>query len=378
MKKVTFAIAALKKVLDRLETINSNVSALSVLQNLKVEVTPTATTFQTSNLEVTMLDNLECQAMESFSFLIDKKGLREIVKDLPDGPIDIEYDEAGNTIRLITAAGKFSMGTEEVKEFPVFKEYEATTTISITPAVISKLAIANQFVSADTLRPAMTGVYFHFVNEQLRLVATDAHMLYRSEELAAPGIKDLGIIIGSEAVNTLTKSMYGPDAIMEITAPENISGNTHAIFKYGKTTLAIRLIDAKFPDYAAVIPQSENRFCVVATEMRKKIKLAMHTANTTTNHISFGLGHKTLTIASADKDFAKSSNIEPMEIGNQTCPDFDFAFNGKMLDKVLIHFPDNLAILTEGVASRAFLFQHHGIENKNNDLFLLMPLMIGV
>jgi DNA polymerase-3 subunit beta len=375
MKKVTFAIAELKKVLDRLETINSNVSALSVLMNLKVEVTPTSTAFQTSNLEVTMTDNLDCQSMDNFSMLIDKKGLREIVKDLPDGAIDIEYNEAGNTIRLITPAGKFSLGTDEVKEFPVFKENEPTTTIAITPAVISKLAIANQFVSADKLRPAMTGVYFHFINDTLRLIATDAHCLYRSEELAALGIKDLGLIIGSEAVNTLTKSMYGTDTIMEITAPENASGYSHAIFKYGKTTLAIRLIDAKFPDYAAVIPQSENLFCVVAAELRKKIKLAMHTANTTTNHISFGLGNKALTIASADKDFSKSSDIEPIEIENQTCPDFDFAFNGKMLDKILAHFPNNLAIVTEGQASRAFLFQHRDIENNNNDLFLLMPLI---
>lgn len=85
--------------------------------------------------------------------------------------------------------GKYRIGGERADDFP--KEPAPGDTTQFTMPSIALLECINKTlfaVSADTLRPAMTGVFFELDKDSITFVSTDAHRLvqFRRTDISCP------------------------------------------------------------------------------------------------------------------------------------------------------------------------------------------------
>lgn len=81
-------------------------------------------------------------------------------------------------------------------------------------------------------------------------------------------------------------------------------GKTKAFFSFDNCLFATRLIEAKFPDFNAVIPtNNQNKMIVNREELISALRRLSIFANKTTNQIVLNIQDKSLTITAQDLDF---------------------------------------------------------------------------
>ena len=121
----------------------------------------------------------------------------------------------------------------------------------ISEATLSSAISKTLFAAGnDDLRPVMSGVFFQFTSEGLTFVATDAHKLVRyvRKDIIAPSTAEF--ILPKKPLNLLKNTIGNSKKDVKITYTDQ-----NATFEYGEVTLTCRLIDGKYPNFQAVIPQ---------------------------------------------------------------------------------------------------------------------------
>src|SRR5690606_25379200 len=85
-------------------------------------------------------------------------------------------------LEITSNTGKYKITGQSAQEYPKAPDTSDAQKFSV-PGIKLIESINNTIfaTSSDTLRPAMTGVCFHFVDDKLVMVATDAHRLVKKE-----------------------------------------------------------------------------------------------------------------------------------------------------------------------------------------------------
>ena len=224
---------------------------------------------------------------------------------------------------------------------------------------IQDIETALCFVSKDDLRPAMTGIYFH-----THIAATDAHRLFWKP--IDPVMVDF--ILPAKAAKIML-AMGGEKWEVYHT------GQVHVcLINEAGVTIISRCIDARFPDYDAVIPKDKPNLKVFAHPdmLLRELKNAGKFANRSTNQVTFNFNGKA-TIASQDVDFSfeYQNVVEGVEIhfDKSYGKVMQIAFNEKFLTEVVHKTPADSPVKIDmwGPTKCAVI----------NDHYLVMPLMLG-
>lgn len=172
----------------------------------------------------------------------------------------------------------------------------------LTESDMALLETALCFISTDDLRPAMTGVFIEATagnpgsDKPGNIVATDAHRMY-FHPLSGPITSSF--IMPSKTAKILLALGGEWEIVMS-------ADGLHAYFRRSDGSMVTtRVIDARFPDYKAVLPEGAGLVKLVASPdfLLKELKNAIKFANRSTNQVTFGLNGK-FTVASQDVDFS--------------------------------------------------------------------------
>jgi DNA polymerase-3 subunit beta len=363
MKRVVFTTTALRIALEKLGKIVSSNTVTPILEDVKFEIGLNEAKLTASDLENTLIITIPCESTVKMALCIPHKDIYDLFKSLPEGSAACVVDEELRKVQIETAIGKITLSYEDPETFPGLPDDPESLTFKLTSEQMEKMFIASRFSSSDTLRPAMTGVCLHFLDKELRFVATDAHRLYRSEAIAIEHTTNDMIVMPVKAAKALaTFNLIG-----EVECCVNA---TTLSFRSNDTAVYTRLIDARFPDYTAIIPAIDHFFSVDKSLLTNRMRLIALAANKSTNQIVFDVVEKNLGLSASDVDFGKDANTS-IDIVEKTCPDVRFALNAKLMEPILSSLGDEIRFHTEGSPSRAFLF----MDTKSQDLFLQMPLM---
>lgn len=248
----------------------------------------------------------------------------------------------------------------------------------ITEEIFARMRTALKFVSHDDLRPNMTGI---FMGKDI--VGTDAQRLYR-HKLAAPFLETF--ILPAKVMKVL--SVFGGNwklfasvqyemkngkivfRQIEGCSPEAVYELNHVAFTNDKGVLVItHVIDARFPDYNAVIPDDKPNSKVICFTgmLRKELKIANKYSNKSTSQVVFDVNGST-TISSCDIDFGYeyTNTLEEVEHKGEN---IQIGFNGQFLDEILGELPkDEPMTMKLWSPTKATII---------NDEFLLMPIMLN-
>lgn len=340
---------------------------LPVLDNLKMVAEKGQLTLAATDLHTTIIaDTKDVQIAEEGAVCIPAKMLSDTLKALPEQPITIEAGEK-SLITLTSSNGKYKMVGEDISQYPSLPETPESALFMCGPDDIAAICAATLYAtSSDELRPAMTGVLVSGDGGKVTTVATDAHKLARAD-FGVMDVQMFGNVIFPKAFLRSVLNVGKFDGFASFFADKS-----NAAVSMAGTTIFGRLIDARYPNWEAVVPtESPNVLAIGRTELANSLRRVALFSNKTTRQVVLDCQEGRLLLHTIDTDFANEATEEipcdytgePMQIG----------FNAAYLKECLDSFTSEKILLEMSRPSRAVIIRSPEVEGT---FALVMPVTL--
>ena len=268
--KFTIARAELQKGLARIQAIVEKRNSMPILANVLIEARRKGkqadVQLSATDLEVGIRGTHAAEVETSGGVTVSAKKLFEIVRELPDEPIQLSTTD-NQYLELRCARSRFVLAGTAPEEYPTLPEFVPGRTVRIQAAVLSTMIERTMYAtSLDETRYNLNGVYFEVLRDtgKIRMVATDGHRLSYVDRAVGPDAEGLasGVIIPRKGLAELKRLVDEEDADEVELAFEGSNG----LARRGGVTLVMRLIEGEFPNYRQVVPKAATNRLVIATE----------------------------------------------------------------------------------------------------------------
>ncbi len=364
--------AYLLKQLSNINGVITTNPVVPILENFLFELEKGALTVTASDLQTSMITELQVESKEKGSIAVPARILLDTLKNLPEQPVTFSIDESTYSIEIISDNGRYKLSGENATDFPKVPSVSNDFTAEISTEVLAR-AINNTIfaTSNDELRPAMTGVFVNLGDKNSTFVATDGHRLVRYRRADVKSDNGNSIIIPRKALNLLKATL--PAENTEVSLNFNMS---NAYFKFGNIKMICRLIDERFPDYDNVIPTQNNiQMSIERTDLLGALKRISIYANKTTHQVRLKITGSELQISAEDLDFSNEAN-ERLSCEHDG-EDIEIGFNAKFLIEMLTNMDSDKIKLTMSAPNKAGVILPAEKDMSEDILMLVMPVMLN-
>lgn len=368
-------IVSTSTLLKHLQAVSgalSNSAVLPILENFLFEIKDSSLTISATDLQTSMTTNLAVESKEGGKIAVPSKILLDTLKTLPEQPIAFSVDDKTFAIEISAGDGKYRLSGENGDDFPKIPVVDNASSVNLAASVLGEAINKTLFaVSNDELRPAMTGVFCQLSPQNVTFVATDAHKLVRYRRNDAKAESAASFILPKKALNLLKSSLPSEDLNVSIEY-----NSTSAFFKFANINLICRLIDERYPDYEAVIPQNNpNKLTLDRSLFLNCLKRVVIFANKTTHQVRLKITGSELNISSEDIDFANEAHER---IGCQfDGEDMEIGFNAKFLIEMLNNLSGEEITIEMSTPNRAGILFPSIKDSDEDILMLVMPVMLN-
>jgi len=277
----------------------SSRSTLPVLGNILLEAKDNQLRLAATNLEIGINCWIGARVEDEGAITVPARLLTEFVNSLPPERIDLELAVRTQTLHLQCARYDANIKGIDAAEFPIIPTVDngsgpeetaeglEGSTIALETTGLRKMIDQVIFAAAtDESRPTLTGVEVAFKGDRLTMAATDGYRLsVRSVELDQPFQEEITVIVPARSLGELARVLADADdeqpVQVTVTQARNqilfrVQGKgNQARGAFHKVDIVSQLIDARFPDYRAIIPKSYQTRTVVDTqELLKAVRVA--------------------------------------------------------------------------------------------------------
>lgn len=336
--KITLLTKNLKKGLAVVEKVAGRVSTLPILNNVLVEVFPNFIKLSTTDLELGVQWWGLCKTEKEGKITVPAKFFSQLVNSLNDEKIDIE--EKNKTIFIESKNYKTQIKGFSADDFPIIPSFSKDAFIEVNSKKLKDgLTEVIDFASLSQVRPEISGVYFLFGNEELKLVTTDSFRLAektvsfseKKEEYKNLFKKEVNFILpqktAKELISILSDTVKNTKIYMSESQVmfETLLQETD----HPEVNLVSRLIEGEYPTYQEIIPkESQTKITINKEEFAKQLKIASLFGGKI-NEIKIKADAKTkeFEILSQDPDLGESkSNITAKIEGDKADVSFNWRF----------------------------------------------------
>lgn len=369
-------VVSTTQLLKKLQLISGVISTntvLPILEDFLFDIRDGKINVFATDLETSMTTQLDVEAKENGKIAIPAKILMDTLKTLPEQPLTFSFDEKTFVVEISSSTGKYKLAGENPDDFPKTPLAEDATETSITSDVLHRAIAHTLFaVSNDELRPAMTGVFFQLQPDGLTFVATDASKLVKYKRTDIKSEDSTSFIVPKKALQLLKGSL--PSDISRVAISYNSS---NAFFSFNETQLICRLVDAKYPDYNAVIPaDNQNILTLNRIDFLNTLKRVSIFSNKTTHQCVLNISGSELKVSSQDLDFSNEA-FERLNC-SYNGDDLEIAFNARFLIEMLSVLENDEIKLELSTPTRAGILVPAEPEENEVLLMLVMPVMLNV
>lgn len=205
-----------------------------------------------TDLELGISVTLPCEVISQGSVTMPAKKLNEIVRELPEGDVEIVVAK-NNAVNIKAGKAYFKiMGLGE-EDFPKLPTWNEENVIEIEQGVFKEgISLTSFAISNDETRYVLNGVLISIKDKKMRLVATDGRRLALIEKaLDNPPKADFEIIVPIKAIQELNRQLSW-EGVVKIIASQN-----QVVFHLGQNFIVSKLIEGHFPNYEQVIPKEK-------------------------------------------------------------------------------------------------------------------------
>ena len=347
---------------------------MPILENVLFEIESGNLLITASDLQTSVMVELQVESKEDGSVAIPAKILIETLKNLPEQPVTFSIDDENYNIEINSDNGRYKLAGENSADFPKVPEvsdgYSTTFNTEVLNSAISNTIFST---STDELRPAMTGVFFRLSENSCTYVSTDGHRLVKYIRSDIKGDEvDHDMILPRKSLNLL-RSILPSEKSSEIKLEFNAS---NAYFSFESVRMVCRLIDERYPDYDNVIPSDNTNLVTISkSEILGSLKRISIYANKTTNQVRLKITGSEILMSAEDLDFSNEANerISCEHDGE----DIEIGFNAKFLIELLSNIDSDKVILKLSEPNKAGLIIPDNVGENEEITMLVMPVMLN-
>ena len=246
--KITVKKSDLFAILSKATSVTENKATMPILASVLIETTDDGVGVSAYDLEVAYCGLIGAKVEKPGKVAVSAKALGDVVKSLPETEVSLHLEKT----RLVVTSGsaEFRLATSNVEDFPALPAGVEGVGITVDGAVFAKLlGRVGYGQSTDETRYSLNGTLLEGMNGLLCATATDGHRLVHSAvSCSAPDFG--GVIISRKTTGLLRRVLVEGEARVEV------SENAVSVLQDSEVIIA-RLIDGKFPDYAAIYPKTK-------------------------------------------------------------------------------------------------------------------------
>ncbi|MSR20560.1 MAG: DNA polymerase III subunit beta [Gemmatimonadetes bacterium] len=342
-------------------------TTLPVLSNILFEARDGEVRMSGTDLDVAVRVRVPADVKQAGSLTAPGKKLQEIVRELPDSPVEVTT--RGEQIELKCGRSHFKLNGLPADEFPMLTEVDFSGGLTVTGGTLNGLIHRTVFaVSTEESRPILNGVLWELRDGEMKMVATNGHRLARmSVRVASTGTRSADFIVPPAALSQVQRLFKDGDSI-EVARSEN-----HLGFRAASTEVYTRLIEGTYPNYEQVIPRDNDksasidkkalesavrRMAVVASDQTHRIRMKFEPGRVHLNVLTPDLGE----------------GHDELEVGYEGA-EVEIGFNANYLLEVLRYMPSDEVKFSFKAPERAATMEPIG-ENAPDYLCLVMPLRL--
>ncbi len=327
-----------------------------------------------TDLELSLTGWLDADITQPGALAIPARTFTELVNALPKDTLRLSLNPLTQILSVRGAGSHTQLKGMDAQEFPPLPQ--GTTPVLKLPAAELKALLPQVTLAASTdeARPALTGVLVNGQESTLTFAAADGYRL-AERKLACPALRqELSLLIPARALHELGRLLNGSAETIELL----ISGPGQVLFRTPQFELATQLLDARFPDYAQVIPtQTRTTTLLPTAEFLKACKQAAifaresaHTARLNIIPGRAGEPGEVKISAQDDETGSHETCVEAVVAGEP----LQIAFNVRYLRDVLEVIPTPQVVLETNHPNTPGVVRPHG---ETGYLCVLMPMHAG-
>ncbi|OGW84255.1 MAG: DNA polymerase III subunit beta [Omnitrophica bacterium GWA2_52_8] len=264
---------ALVKALSSVGNVASQkANTLPILSNVLFETTKEeGLRLVGTDLEVGVSTTIPITITKPGSITIPAKKLSEIIRELPDGEVEISVKK-NNAVNIKSDKAYFKIMGLSVDDYPKLPEFNLEDAVELDQAVLKEgLSLTAFAISYDETRYVLNGVLLSVKGNKLRLVATDGRRLaFVEKDFKNKKEKNFEIIIPSKAVQELIRILSWEGEVKIIPTKNQV------VFYLGDSFICSRIIEGNFPNYEQVIPKESK--ITTSTDREELLQAVKRTA----------------------------------------------------------------------------------------------------
>ncbi len=236
--------------LKSVQNIVAGKGSLPILQNVMIEGRGGLIKLTTTDLDISIKAEVECEVEEEGTTTLPVKLLFTSIAKAAEGEIVVECDSQERAT-IKAGSARFRLQGMPGSEFPSIPEDGDAYVYSIPQATIREMLRKTAYAaSQDDTRRTLKGVLMSFKDEKLTMVATDGRRLALVEnELEFPKSAEKDIVLPSKAVAELQRSLSSEGEVSIMVKKSQIC------FAFEKMQIYSKLMDDTYPNYCQVIPK---------------------------------------------------------------------------------------------------------------------------
>lgn len=343
--ELTLAKKDLLKLVSRMQGVAERKSTMPILSNVLLAVEgPSALRIAATDLYLSMAGKMTADVSKGGSVAVSAKDLLERVKMMPDGPIHLATQEnASTTLKAQGSARKYTLRGMPGDDFPPLPApAEGAPTLALEVAVLSQLIAKTYYsISTDETRAHLNSALFEWDGDIVRMVTTDGHRLSKVEVKVKGRQASATMLIPLKAIQELRRlcdealAELGKDSGKDASPPliQITQSGSSAFFQTGGTTFSVKLVDAQFPPYSQVIPQSSDKVVKLPrAAFADALRAVSVAASERTGGVKLTLTPGTMRITSESPESGDGSDEVPVDYSG---PGLTIGFNAKYFLDIL-------------------------------------------
>lgn len=361
----------------RLQTIGRVIvpkNNLAILENILFKVAGNQLTLVAADSEIMLTSTLELVESEGdVNFLINAKTIQDAIREIPEQPVDIYVNEENYSITVEYQNGKFNFIAQSADEYPLPPVMsEEGIKFSMNSQLLYNGVNRSLFAaSTDSLRPQIGGLYFDVHENETAIVATDAQKMSCTKFPGVSAGQVGSFILPKKPANMLKGFLAKEEGDTQIEF-----NMRNAVFTTECYTMHCRLVEGRYPNYAAVIPTNNDiNVTVNRSALISALRRVLLFSNVASGCVKLKFENNNMLISSHELDFSKSADESLLCDFNQT--PMSIGFRGSFLLEMLNNMETEEVIFKFAGPNRAGLILPAEQKDAETVLMMIMPMMIN-
>lgn len=341
---------------------------MDILQNIKLTAVENGLLeLVATDLEIGLQSTIKVDVEEPGSLTVNGKDFYDLISRMPDGIVEIaENNDLQIVITNEKKTSKYKLLGLQASNYPQLPEADFASAVTLTMKPLATMINRNYYIISPEMKFNLGGALLSIGESGFEMAATDGHRLSFSKfdcDLAVDSAQEF--IVSRKTLMELNK--IGVDGEFDFTFDKN-----NLFFKYNNKVLSARVIDQKFPNYKAVIPESTKYKAIVDTSQLLTTLRRVLVFKTRNNGVFFKFSEGKLTLERTTPEKGEAHDEMDIEYAGES---FSVAFNGNFIVDFLTHIDSEQIEIGMNDNDSSFIFKPIQDEDIHY-IYVVMPLNI--